>query len=242
MIDHFRIYSRFVEEAELNRYPYNGRALSTPIDLGTKNSVVLRVDAVGGIYNAFAGNMKAKGSPKDAFSFEGGAQMRFFIRASDSPYRWDEKAWRSFTPGSRLSALRGRYIELAVDFYPGGDFETTPYLEDISVIFAQKAAPAPPAHLLATPRDGAVELSWKPSKDESAAGYLVYYGDGSGNYLGDGAALGPSPIDVGKQTSVNIDNLKNGTLYYFSVSAYDDLGMPGDYSREISVLPLRVFE
>ncbi|MDR2803238.1 MAG: fibronectin type III domain-containing protein [Treponema sp.] len=242
MIDHFRIYSRFVEEAELNRYQYNGRVRSAPIDLGAKSSVVLRVEAVGGIYNTFAGNTKAKNKLNDDFSFQGGAQMQFFIRASDSPYIWDEKAWRSFTPGSQLNTLRGRYIELAVDFYPGGDFETTPYLEDISVVFAQKAAPAPPATLQVTPQDGAVELSWKPSKDENAAGYLVYYGTAPGNYLGDDAALGHSPINVEKQTSVNIDNLKNGILYYFSVSAYDNLGMPGDYSREISVRPLRVFE
>ena len=243
MMDNLRIYRRFVDAAGPGRYPQNGRVQSAPIDLGAQNSAVLSVNASGGVYsNGSGGSRQSIQRNTGDFNFPGGAQIQFFIRASDSPYNWDTEAWRTFTPGEPLNTVRGRYIELAACFYPGGDAETTPYLEEIDLVFARKPAPEPPPHLVAAVRDGGVELSWRPSRDESAAGYIVYYGTASGDYFGEGSSSGPSPVDVGKQLSVSIDNLVNGVLYYFSVSSYDDLGRPGDYSREISARPLRMTE
>ena len=242
MMDNFRVYSRFVDKAGLGRYPQNGTVQSAAIDLGSQNSTVLRVNASGGAYSASGGTRQTIPGQTGDFNFPGGAQIQFFIRASDSPYNWKSEAWRTFTPGEPLNTVRGRYIELAARLYPGGDSETTPYLEEVDIVFARKAAPEPPPHFGAAARDGGVELSWRPSRDESAAGYIVYYGTASGDYFGEGASAGPSPIDVGKRLSVSIDNLVNGILYYFSVSAYDDLGQPGNYSREISARPLRMTE
>ncbi|MDR2343717.1 MAG: hypothetical protein LBD86_04210 [Spirochaetaceae bacterium] len=240
MIDNFRVYKRFVEQAGLRPYSRSGSVRSAPIDLGGRNSTVLRVDASGGTYGALNGERRGVSAHTGNFDFPGGAQIQFFIRASDSPYSWEGAAWRAFTPGEALGSVRGRYIELAADFYPGGDFETTPFLEELSVVFARKAAPEPPPYIRAAAKDGGVELSWVPSKDEATAGYIVYYGAASGNYLGEGASAGPSPIDAGKRLSVSIDKLTNGILYYFSVSSYDDLGQAGDYSREVSARPLRM--
>ena len=242
MMDNFRIYSRFVGEPGHGRYPQNGRAQSAAIDLGAQNSTVLRVNVSGGAYRTSGGNRQNIQAHAGDFNFPGGAQIQFFIRASDSPYSWNPEAWRTFTPGEPLGTVRGRYIELAARFYPGGDSETTPYLEEIDLVFARKAAPEPPPRIVAAARDCGVELSWRPSRDESAAGYIVYYGTASGDYFGEGSSSGPSPVDVGKRLSISIDNLVNGILYYFSVSAYDDLGQPGNYSREISARPLRITE
>ena len=242
IMDNFRVYNRFVDKASLGRYPQNGMTQSAPIDLGLQNSTVLRVIASGGTYNTSTGNRQNVSGHTGDFSFSDGAQIQFFIRASDSPYEWGTAAWRTFTPGEPLGTVRGRYIELAARFYPAGDSETTPYLEEITVVFAGKAAPEPPSRLWAVAREGGVELSWRPSRDNSVAGYIVYYGTASGDYFGEGSSVGPSPIDVGKRFSVSIDNLANGILYYFSVSSYDDLGRPGDYSREISARPLRMTE
>jgi hypothetical protein len=242
MIDSFRIYKRFVEQAVPRRYPQSGRVRSVPIDLGAQNCTVLRIGAAGGAYNMFKGSRQSRSGDAGAFDFPGGAQIQFFIRASDSRYSWDGAVWRTFTPGEPLGTVRGRYIELAASFYPGGDAETTPYLEELSVVFSRKAPPAPPSYIGAKVKDGGVELSWKPSRDENAAGYIVYYGVASGEYFGEDASAGPSPIDAGKRLSISIDKLVNGVLYFFSVSSYDDLGQPGDYSREISVRPLRMTE
>jgi hypothetical protein len=242
MIDNVYIYSRFVEQAETRRYPKDGWALSDPIDLGAQNSSVIRVDAKGGAYNVSKGSIRGKPGARDPFNFPGNAQMQFFIRASDSKYSWNDKEWHTFIPGTEINTVKGRYIEIAAQFYPGGDFETTPYLEEIDVVFVKESPPEPPPALIAEAKDGAVELLWQQSKDAKAAGYLVYYGSVSGNYFGEGASTGSSPIDVRKQNSITIDNLKNGVLYYFSVSAYDNSGQTGDYSREVSARPLRMIE
>ncbi|MDR0409144.1 MAG: hypothetical protein LBH18_01915, partial [Spirochaetaceae bacterium] len=242
IMDSVYIHSRFVEETEIHRYSSGGWARSGPVDLGMQSSSVIKVDAVGGAYNILSKKIRKNIGARDPFNFSGGAQMQFFIRSSSSRYVWDDDGWRVFIPGSEINAVKGRYIELAVWFYPGGDFETTPYLEEISVTFVKEPPPEPPFVVRAIPKDGAVELSWKPSKDENTAGYLVYYGGASGNYFGEGASHGDSPIDAGNQTSISIDNLRNGVLYYFSVSAYDNLRQTGDYSVEVSARPLRMIE
>ena len=53
-----------------------------------------------------------------------------------------------------------------------------------------------------------------------------------------------SPLDVGDHTSVRIDGLNNGTLYYFAVAAYNKpehtlAPEPGEFSREVAARPLR---
>jgi hypothetical protein len=99
-------------------------------------------------------------------------------------------------------------------------------------------------------RDGAVELAGKSSAGADTAGYLVYYGRARGEYFGEDAILGVSPIDAGKQNSLRIEGLENGVLYYFAVAAYDRSeggGAPalpenfhaGEFSREVSARPLR---
>jgi hypothetical protein len=76
---------------------------------------------------------------------------------------------------------------------------------------------------------------------------MVYYGTSRGEYFGEGAAPGASPVDVGKRTGLYIDGLENGVLYYFAVAAYDrrdgtDDGRgifhAGEFSREVSARPL----
>jgi hypothetical protein len=238
MVDAFRIYDSFVEQDGAHRYIPNGRVQSAPIDLGAENAAVLRVDASGGVLHIASGKIRNKSELNAGFDFPGGERIRFFIRTSASPYLWDESGWQIFTPGTAMNTVNGRYIELAVEFYPGAGFETTPYLETLNVVFAKKAPPEPPPFIRAEAEDGGVKLSWKPSKDRSTKGYLVYYGLAPGDYFGEGASLGASPIDAGSRLSLNIDNLKNGVLYYFSVRSYDSTGAPGDFSREIFARPL----
>jgi hypothetical protein len=239
MMDGFRVWRRFVERPALHSFPGTGRLQSAPIDMGAQNSAVLRVEASGGLYAPFAGRgfaSNGRTALNDGFRFPDGAEMRFFLRTSSSPYRWDEAEWLAFTPGQPVSMANGRYVQIAVQFYPGSGFETTPYLEKLSLVFKKNDPPSPPAFITAVPRNGTVELSWRPSRDKNAEGYLVYYGAASGDYSE------MRPVDAGKQTSVSIDGLTNGVLYYFSVSAYDKTMTLGAYSKEVLARPLKVNE
>jgi hypothetical protein len=87
-----------------------------------------------------------------------------------------------------------------------------------------------------------VDISWRSAPDADVSGYLVYFGAASGEYFGKSAALGASPVNAGKRTSLRIDGLENGALYYFAVASYDrnDPSAAGEFSREVSARPLRM--
>jgi hypothetical protein len=183
-----------------------------------------------------------------SFDFADDSAIRFFIRTGDTPYLKSNTAWRSFEPGTELDgglkgdSFRGRFVQLAAEFYPSGDEETTPYLEELRITYVPDEPPHPPSVVTAIARDGAVELSWRPSPSRDVEGYLVYYGTNRGEYFGEDAIPGSSPINVGKRTSVHIDGLKNGVLYYFAVSAYDRVNAShaGEFSREVTARPLPI--
>jgi hypothetical protein len=206
------------------------------------------VDALGGKFSQgeSRGRLRNDYAGAGDLRFAGQGDLEFFIRAADNPYRWtdDESDWLPILPGRSLPEnLRGRFVQLAAVFYPGGDGETSPYLDEIRIIYRPRDPILPPAVVGAAARDGAVDLSWRMSQDPELGGYLVYYGSSPGEYFGEDAILGPSPINVGKRASVRIDGLRNGTLYYFVVAAYDKRDAePGAFSRELSARPLRMVE
>ncbi|WP_438444213.1 fibronectin type III domain-containing protein [Gorillibacterium sp. sgz5001074] len=77
--------------------------------------------------------------------------------------------------------------------------------------------PAVPGGLKAVPGDGQVELAWNPVKDADLNGYKVYVTE-------NGGATWASPVDAGNGTSYLVTGLTNGTLYGFTVTAYDKTG------------------
>jgi len=125
------------------------------------------------------------------------------------------------------------------------------------VVYHAAEPPPPPSQLVAVARDGAVELSWRASPSRELGGYFVYFGTAPGEYFGEHAIIDnmvrASPIDVGNRTSVRIDGLTNGTLYFFAVAAYNRpqtsndgarivLPESGEFSREVAARPLRMAE
>jgi hypothetical protein len=253
ILDEFRTYGGYIDPPPLTRYPREGgRAETRPLDLGAGNTSVLKIEVLGGRFSG-AGTAGSGGrvyheyTGTENFRFSDNSALQFFVRAGNNPYSWtnDESEWLPVMPGGELpGSIRGRFIQLAAVFYPSGDGETTPYLDEIRIIYKPHTPPAPPSLVSAIARDGAVDLSWRPNSDPEVGGYLVYYGGSAGEYFGDAAVLGSSPIDVGKRTSIRLDGLRNGTLYYFSVAAYDRLNgdFPGPFSREVSARPLRMME
>lgn len=56
------------------------------------------------------------------------------------------------------------------------------------------------------------------------AGFIVYYGQGTGNYT--------DSVDIGGVTSVSVSDLTHDT-WCFTVTAYDSAGNESDFSEEI---------
>jgi len=56
------------------------------------------------------------------------------------------------------------------------------------------------------------------------AGYIIYYGQNSGNYT--------DSVDIGNFTNASVSDLTVGT-WCFTVTAYDEVGNESDFSEEI---------
>jgi hypothetical protein len=85
-----------------------------------------------------------------------------------------------------------------------------------------------PAQLFAA---GAAKASWNANTEPDLAGYKIYYGLSSGNYT--------ISINVGNVTQYTVNQLTEGLIYYFVVTAYDTAGNESAYSQEVSAeIPL----
>lgn len=74
--------------------------------------------------------------------------------------------------------------------------------------------------------DQSVSLAW--SATSGVAGYVVYSGGASGNYS--------SRIDVGTNTMATITKLKEGKTNYFTVTAYNIMGVESLPAGELSYI------
>lgn len=71
-------------------------------------------------------------------------------------------------------------------------------------------------------------LAWDPNLDANLAGYKLYYGTAPGVY--------DRSVDAGNHTNVTVTELVSGSVYFFVVTAYNNVGTEGDPSVEISYL------
>jgi hypothetical protein len=229
-LDELRISRRFVEDPVLSRFPgKTGSATSRVLDLGFSTTRIARIEAVAS-------------EPSDT-------GVEYFYQAADT---WNGKKllkratdWVPFRPGTDFKdTLMARYLQLRVELYPDGSRAESPRLSSLKVVYEPNVPPAPPAGLMATAGNGKVTLTWRKVNDLNARGYLVYYGGAPRTYLGIGATQGDSPLDAGAATSITIDALANGNLYYFAVTAYDgsDPRQQSDFSPETSARPSRIYK
>jgi hypothetical protein len=238
IIDEFNIYSDFIETIDTARYSAKpGWIQSETIDLGTVGASVSRILATGGyttgakLNGRYAGSFGAQNTSA-AETFPDSSAIQFFIRAQETPFGWEHNEWAAVRPGAALD-VKGRYVQLAAAFYPSADRSGVPYLSSLSLVSKAIEPPAPPTQINATAGDGFVELSWKKNNQPETGGYLIYMGTKSGEYWEQ------SPLDAGNAASLRIDGLKNGVLYYFSISTYTDIGqVAGVFSKEIRARPL----
>jgi hypothetical protein len=230
LMDELRISRRAVEDPVISRFlGRTGTATSGIINLGYTATRIARIESVGS-------------TPSDS-------GMEFSYQAADT---WGGKKslksateWVPFVPGTDFGeSLKARYIQLRVELYPDGTRTKSPLLSSLRVVYEPNLPPAAPAGLVATPGNGKVTLTWRTVNDLNVKGYLVFYGTSPHNYLGTGSARGDSPIDAGASTTLQIDGLENGSLYYFAVAAYDtsDPRQQSEFSAEISARPSRMYK
>jgi len=71
-----------------------------------------------------------------------------------------------------------------------------------------------------------LDLSWGPNGEPDLAGYRVYYGAESREYI--------NFVDVGDATSCRLGDLLDDVTYFVTLTAYDTGGNESDFSEEVS--------
>lgn len=228
-LDELRISRRAVADPVISRFlGRTGAATSRILDLGFSSTRIARIEAVAS-------------TPSDT-------SVEYYYKTADT---WNGKQllggptdWVPFTPGADFKdTLKARYVQLRVELYPDGRRAQSPRVSALTVVYEPNPPPAPPAGLMATPGNGRVTLTWRAVNDLGVKGYLVYYGSAPHNFLGIGATQGDSPVDAGTATTLTIDGLDNGNLYYFAVTAYDS-SVPrqqSEFGPEVSARPSRIY-
>lgn len=168
-------------------------------------------------------------------------EVRLYVRCGDNFYNWTETypKWKQVTSGEDIEGMSGMYFQVAADLMSDGRGEVSPSVTELSLHYTERGAPLPPFNVQAVPGDGSVTLRWSYSVDEAAGDYFVYYGTRPGEYLSRTAAEGSSPINAGQTNTLTLTGLRNGTIYYFAVSAssrYAD-SIQGLLSKEVYARP-----
>ena len=104
----------------------------------------------------------------------------------------------------------------------------------ISVSDGTVSAQLPAFSITVTPTaNGSATLSWTPPTENTdgspltdLAGYKVYWGSSSGNYTNS------ATIDNEGVTTYVVTDLLEGTTYYFTTTAFNELGVESSYSNE----------
>ncbi len=225
-VDELRVSRAFVEEPNLIRYSSDGGVfVSRTFDLGYTGTKLKRID---GVYRT-----------------PGDSAVYFYYRMTDrADADTTDVDWTPFEAGQPLDQSapannRGRYLQVKVELYPDGSRRQTPEVSELRLVYEQDLPPAPPTGFYAEAGNGQVTLYWNTVNEDDLGGYYVYYGSEPGSYRGTDSDLGPSPIDVGRVSQVEVTGLTNKKLYYFAVVAYDATDPPHRslFSREVSARP-----
>jgi hypothetical protein len=227
-LDELRISSTLREPPAPGLYPQSGgTAVTRPMDLGSTGARIARLDA--------------------EFIAPGTTAVHFYYRSANSRITLEtaglSDGWIPFEPGRELEpTAQGRFVQVRAELFPGGERSRTPRLVDIRVVYEPDLPPSPPARIVAIPGDGEVTLRWEGVPDADLQGYTVFYGTRSGRYFGSGASIGDSPVVIDDRTEVTIDDLDNGTLYFFTVASRDASSTTGEsvLSSEVTARPSRL--
>lgn len=168
-------------------------------------------------------------------------EVHLYVRSGNNHFRWtsDYPEWHRIDAGQNLSGITGMYFQVACDLFSDGSGTLTPCVSRLDLVYTPLQEPRPPYKVQIARGNQSVTLKWTRSVDKDVAGYYIYYGTKSGEYLGNRALEGLSPVNVGNTLSYTLNGLQNGTIYYFAIASISsvDHKITGDLSKEVYARP-----
>ncbi len=227
-MDEFRIDTTFISNRSLNRYYKPGYGISRIIDLNYPDSRISSLTPVlsepgsSKVFPYFFTTNNLLEAEEILRSFSGESS----ILDKDSP-------WTGFEELD--NPAKGRYLLISFLLYPDLKLDQTPRLSSINIEYEPSLPPLPPTYITVERLEtGSVSLKWNRSPSPEVKGYLVFFGEKPGEYIYPG-----SPMDAGRENSIEIHGLSPFKQFFFSVKAYNEGEIPqySDFSEEISIRP-----
>lgn len=227
VIDEFSIKKESTRTFDLNRYSkYPGEIITYVYDLEAESPKIT------GITVEHEAPM--------------GSDIRLFYRVSDRVFLEDNTSipWEyvpnTFRPNESTS-VRGRFLQVRLELHADASYEHTPKVNRVRVTYEEDIPPVAPRGLIATASDGSVTLTWKAvGPYEDVAGYKIYYGKKSGYY---DEYNSPIVVMGRNRSSYTVKGLRNETLYYFTITAFDSLGSEHEstFAEEVYARPKSLY-
>ncbi len=178
----------------------------------------------------------------DVSKFDGGGQLE--ITSSGNPdtdeYSWAVNSlnlsdgWNELHLKIGSASKSGNPDLSAINFFRFYQFVSGPVVSRIDfirfsgLVYEELAAPA---NLTAIPGDASISLDWDDNTEASVVGYNLYRSFLTGlNY----DQLNEAPLPSSEYTD---NDVSNGTLYYYKVTAQDSAGNEGEFSDIVTVTP-----
>lgn len=193
-------------------------------------------------HNTVVGNTGPADSKSGGVEIDGGSEVHFNTLFGNEPYdvtiissheiSGTHNFWGAADTASILDRIHDWYDDSRRGKFLFIPYESTPDPE----------APLPPPAgvrvIDPSPVDGQITLAWDALPSQITGwGYKVYY-DSDGPlppFNGVGLLPGPSPLNVGNQTTVTLSGLNPFRSYWFVVTAYDNQGRESWYSPQATI-------
>lgn len=238
MIEFCSSYTGKIDDIRILKYPYSYE-IEDVLSTGTE-----KYKADGGRFTTepvLVSHSASMTELQAVMNIPSQTDVKFYVRSGDNCYGWTDTypEWREVSAGEPISNVSGLYFQVSAELLPDGGAEKTPSITEITVKYNEQDEPLPPFTVQAEPGNSSVTVTWSYSVDDSAGGYLVYYGNRPGEYLGRAALEGDSPVKAGNKTSLTLNGLQNGKIYYFAVAAYSKIDgrIIGTLSKEVYARP-----
>ena len=219
-LDAFYFTPRYKQTFNLYPYTADGEIISKVIDFENQNTFIDSINYIG--------------------NFTNGSYIDLYYRTSDYYFAPEDVniAWEPLKNHTNMMTnTMTRYIQVRAVLKSNVDRNVTPILNNVSINYHHPKKPLIPSNLTATAINGtSVMLKWNGSH-ENISGYKIYYGTKSGVYN----EAQYTPIVIENVQEYTIEGLKEGKVYYFTVTAIGGEGgnIESGFSEEVYVRPIQ---
>ncbi|MGL4394285.1 MAG: hypothetical protein ACRCS8_03570 [Brevinema sp.] len=162
--------------------------------------------------------------------------------AEKNPWIYIDSKKNVFPPSKKL----GKYLQLRFEYFEQASERSFDNLklQDIQASFIETPSPEVVQIREVIAGDQQIEISWDAVPESSVESYEIFYGTSPDYYFGSATVSPNSPINHSvkqkypQKLTYTIEGVENNRPYYITIRAKNKYGVLGQFSREISSVPM----